>query len=75
MPQREECRAIVRAIAGLARSLNIITVAEGVETEQQLAMVIAEGCHECQGYLFSQPVPEAQLPTLLAKSIGLSVAA
>jgi diguanylate cyclase (GGDEF)-like protein/PAS domain S-box-containing protein len=53
--------AILRAIAGLGRSLGVTTTAEGVETEAQLEQVRAEGCSEVQGYLFSRPVPAAQL--------------
>jgi len=39
----------------------VTTTAEGVETEAQLEQVRAEGCSEVQGYLFSRPVPAAQL--------------
>ncbi|HEY8565627.1 MAG TPA: EAL domain-containing protein [Beijerinckiaceae bacterium] len=52
-----ECRAIVRAITSLGQSLSISTIAEGVETREQLDAVRAEGCTEVQGYLFSPPVP------------------
>ena len=48
-------RAIVRAIVGLGRGLNLPVVAEGVETEAQHKMVIEEGCTEAQGYLFGRP--------------------
>ena len=51
----EDARAIVQAIAGLARNLGIMTTAEGVETEQQLEQVRFLGCTEMQGYLFSPP--------------------
>ena len=51
----EDARAIVRAIAGLARNLGIMTTAEGVETQQQLEQVRFLGCTEMQGYLFSPP--------------------
>jgi diguanylate cyclase (GGDEF)-like protein len=61
MTRSEECAAIVRAVAGLARSLNIITVVEGIETANQLEMARSEGCDQGQGYLFGRPVsaPEA----------------
>lgn len=52
---REDCGAIVSAIAGLGRSLGIATVAEGVETEDQLKLVRAAGCTHAQGYLFGRP--------------------
>jgi EAL domain-containing protein (putative c-di-GMP-specific phosphodiesterase class I) len=44
--------AIVHAVAGLARSLNMISTAEGVETQQQLDQLQSVGCTEMQGYLF-----------------------
>ncbi len=51
--------AIVRAIAALGKALGMTTTAEGVETEGQLARVIADGCTDVQGYLISRPlVPE-----------------
>lgn len=57
--------AIIRAIAGLGRSLGMTTVAEGVETEEQMRRIRAEGCTDVQGYLISRPVPVEQLLTLL----------
>ena len=52
-----DCAAIVSAVAGLGRSLRIGTVAEGVETEDQLLLVRAAGCTHAQGYLFGRPCP------------------
>ena len=49
--------AIVHAVAGLANCLNMISTAEGVETQQQLDTLQAIGCTEMQGYLFSQARP------------------
>jgi diguanylate cyclase (GGDEF)-like protein/PAS domain S-box-containing protein len=57
----DEAAAIVRAITGLARSLNMTTTAEGVETEHQLELVKAFGCTEIQGYLIARPMPLAEL--------------
>jgi EAL domain-containing protein (putative c-di-GMP-specific phosphodiesterase class I) len=54
---RSDSAAIVGAVAGLARSLGIITTAEGVETADQLAMVKAAGCVQGQGYFFGKPEP------------------
>jgi diguanylate cyclase (GGDEF)-like protein/PAS domain S-box-containing protein len=48
--------AIVRAVAGLGRSLGMVTTAEGVETAEQLARLRQDGCTEVQGYLISRPV-------------------
>jgi diguanylate cyclase (GGDEF)-like protein len=61
MPHRADCAAIVCAIANLGRELNMVTVAEGVETSEQLELVRAAGCKQAQGFLFSRPVPAAQL--------------
>ena len=69
MSDEEESMAVLRAIAGLSASLGISTIAEGVETAEQLRRLRAEGCTEVQGYLFSKPQPVAQLPQILA-SIG-----
>ena len=57
LAQRADCVAIVRAISGLGRSLNITTTAEGVETVDQLDWLRAEGCNEVQGFLFSAARP------------------
>jgi EAL domain-containing protein (putative c-di-GMP-specific phosphodiesterase class I) len=65
--------AIVSAIVSLARALNLETLAEGVETDAQLAMLVNYGCHKFQGYLFSRPLPADQadrlfrLPVLLGQ--------
>ena len=53
----ENSLAIVRAVAGLGTSLGMTTTAEGVETQEQLERLRAEGCTEVQGYLFSPPRP------------------
>ena len=68
LASRADCAAIVCAITGLARSLNIVTTAEGVETEEQLALVISAGCNQLQGYLFGRPAPAAALEWLAAVS-------
>ena len=60
--------AIVRAIAGLGTSLGLTTTAEGVDTQEQFAIVRAEGCTEVPGYLFSRPVPAEEI-SLLPDSI------
>jgi EAL domain-containing protein (putative c-di-GMP-specific phosphodiesterase class I) len=53
--------AIVSAIAGLGRTLNIETTAEGVETPEQFTFLRTAGCQFAQGFLFSRPVPIADL--------------
>ncbi len=66
---QRESLAIVRAVCGLASSLGIMTTAEGVETPLQLQRVRDEGCAEAQGYLFSHPVPLAEVDTLLGRRL------
>jgi diguanylate cyclase (GGDEF)-like protein len=65
--QGEQAAAIIRTIVHLGYSLGMTTVAEGVETEKDLEMVLAAGCSEGQGYLFSPAVPRDQVYGLLAK--------
>jgi diguanylate cyclase (GGDEF)-like protein/PAS domain S-box-containing protein len=62
MSTRTDCAAIVCAVTGLGRSLNIATTAEGVETQEQFTLLRAVGCTHIQGYLFGRPVPAAELP-------------
>ena len=58
--------AIVQAVVNIAQSRNIVTVAEGVETEQQKELLRTLGCAEMQGYLFSRPQPAAELHRLFS---------
>jgi EAL domain-containing protein (putative c-di-GMP-specific phosphodiesterase class I) len=64
--------AIVVSIISLARNLRLDVIAEGVETEEQLAHLRRHGCHEMQGFLFSRPVPAEALTELLREGKGLS---
>jgi EAL domain-containing protein (putative c-di-GMP-specific phosphodiesterase class I) len=57
-----EDRAIVNAIISMARSLGLRTLAEGVETQAQCDWLLAQGCDEAQGYLFSKALPAVDLP-------------
>jgi diguanylate cyclase (GGDEF)-like protein len=57
LEEREDCRAIVSAVIGLARNLGMVTTAEGVEHEYQLEQLRREGCTQLQGYLFGKPEP------------------
>ncbi|GGE11376.1 GGDEF domain-containing protein [Aureimonas endophytica] len=60
--------AIVHAVAGLARSLGMAAVAEGVEAEDQVQALRLAGCGEGQGYLFARPMPAAEVPAFLERS-------
>jgi diguanylate cyclase (GGDEF)-like protein len=55
---------IVRAVAALANGMGMTATAEGVETEEQLNRITSEGCTEMQGYLFSKPLPAAEIERL-----------
>jgi EAL domain-containing protein (putative c-di-GMP-specific phosphodiesterase class I) len=68
LPSSAEKQMIVRTIFGLARSFGFKTVAEGVETAEELAFVVQEGADIAQGYLFSPAVPVATLAMLLQPS-------
>jgi diguanylate cyclase (GGDEF)-like protein len=61
----QESAAIVAAIATLGRNLGAETTAEGVETQRQAELVRAAGCTQAQGYLYSRPVPAAEISALL----------
>ena len=60
-PNDRESVAIIRAIAALGSSLGIKTTAEGVETLAQSQLILAEGCDQLQGYLYSKPLPANQI--------------
>ena len=64
---RRDCVAIVRAVADLAQTLSMRTVAEGVETLDHLERVRAAGCDEVQGYFFSRPVPASDVLAVVAQ--------
>jgi diguanylate cyclase (GGDEF)-like protein/PAS domain S-box-containing protein len=58
---RADCAAIVCAVTGLGRTLQLDTTAEGVETSEQFELLRAAGCTQAQGFLFSRPVPASAL--------------
>jgi diguanylate cyclase (GGDEF)-like protein len=61
--------AIVTAVIGMARSLKLLVVAEGVETLEELEFLRTQQCDEGQGYYFSRPVPADQFELLLKTGI------
>lgn len=64
--------AIASAVVNLALALDLATIAEGVETAQQLAVLRAMGCNEIQGYLFSRPLPAAAATQFLIDAPSLN---
>jgi EAL domain-containing protein (putative c-di-GMP-specific phosphodiesterase class I) len=57
LPGSSKDAAICNAVLDLARHLDLSVVAEGVETEEQLASLVQRGCHYVQGYLTGKPMP------------------
>jgi diguanylate cyclase (GGDEF)-like protein len=65
IPEDKGSCTLVTTIIGLARAFNMTSVAEGVETPDQLGFLRHAGCNESQGYLHSKPLPATQLDALL----------
>ena len=62
--------AIIRAVIGLARGLNVPVVAEGVESEDQLAFLARESCDEVQGYLIGRPGPIENYAAMVGRTVA-----
>lgn len=67
MTDTRESRKIVAAIIGLGHSLGLITVAEGIETDEQANMLLCLGCEMGQGWLYGPAVAANRIPDLLAE--------
>ena len=67
--QERDARPIIGAVASLGSGLDKIVVAEGIETEEQRKLVIAQGCHEGQGYLFGRPMSGAAIREVLEAQV------
>lgn len=69
---RAGARPIVQAILGLGKALGLSITAEGVETNEQLAVLTADQCNEVQGFLLARPLGADQVSELLTKLPELS---
>ncbi len=67
-----EDKSIVSAIISMARSLGLKTIAEGVETKEQLAYLREQGCDEVQGYYYCKPIPAAQFSKFIKENSSQS---
>jgi EAL domain-containing protein (putative c-di-GMP-specific phosphodiesterase class I) len=63
--------SIVRSVVALAHDLDLVVCAEGVETKDQLQLLIAEGCDLVQGYFAGQPMPANRLRELVGRQTAL----
>ena len=70
LPGDPSARILVKTIISLAKAFQLKTVAEGVETQEQLDYLWQAGCEQSQGYLHSKPVPAAELAEYLARGKG-----
>ena len=64
IPNDSQSSILIGTILGMSKALGLEVVAEGIETEEQLTVLIAMGCHMAQGYYFSKPVPAEKIPAL-----------
>jgi diguanylate cyclase (GGDEF)-like protein len=65
-----DAQAIIAAIIAMAESLNLTVIAEGVETDEQMALLINHRCYYGQGFAFSKPLPAAEVTRLLERQDG-----
>lgn len=70
LPEAADARAITHAVLSMAQALNLHTVAEGVESAAQRDWLRERGCHEFQGFLYSEPVPAAELERHFSSTMG-----
>jgi EAL domain-containing protein (putative c-di-GMP-specific phosphodiesterase class I) len=71
LSDKDDSRAIVKAVIDLGQSLGMATTAEGVETEAQFETIRRQGCTEVQGFLFSPPLPSSAIDRLFAAKGGM----
>jgi diguanylate cyclase (GGDEF)-like protein/PAS domain S-box-containing protein len=72
VPDNAEDAAIASAVIGLAQNMSLISVAEGVETTEQLDFLRTRRCDHIQGYLFGKPMPADELNPILAAGLNAS---
>ena len=65
LPNDSQASILIGTILGMSKALGMQVVAEGVETEAQLQVLVAMGCHMAQGYYFSRPVCASEIPALM----------
>ena len=70
----EKSEAIIRAVVGMAHALGYRTVAEGIDSLQQMAYLRELGCHELQGFLFARPMAAADLAMWAPGQVSSSTA-
>jgi diguanylate cyclase (GGDEF)-like protein/PAS domain S-box-containing protein len=74
LPHDNDSVSLVKTIIGMAHSLNLGLVAEGVETEEQMAFLTAQGCNLLQGYYFAKPMSVKRLDSWLKKDLKVPAA-
>lgn len=75
LPDDAASARILEAVVGLAAAFDVRLIAEGVETEAQLAAVRAAGAHAVQGYGLARPAPSAELPERLRHAVAVAARA
>lgn len=68
MLENDKSKKIVETIINVARTMDMVVVAEGIETEEQQQMLASLGCDYLQGYYFSRPLPAEQVPWLVLQN-------
>ena len=68
--ENEDDKEITRAIIAMGQSLNLATLAEGVENDEQLEILREYGCDYIQGFYYSKPLPASQMTEYLLKGVA-----
>lgn len=69
LPESENDASIIQAIIGVANSLKMELIAEGVETQKQREFLLNQKCQQMQGYYFGKPVSASEMEELLRQGI------